>query len=159
MDKDKEKNPEEDNDEKQKQISLTEGGPGEEDEEVVYDVRCKALKEELDDPKDEDDDTKGKDKKSKSAWSTKGVGPLRILKHKTTGAVRLVLRAEPRGNVVINSVPIPAMPYGATGKYVNAPFASDKGGLDKWMLMVKTPDAAKALSEAINKHKKVEKPE
>ncbi|KAJ2899635.1 hypothetical protein MKZ38_002950 [Zalerion maritima] len=147
------------------QINLTEGGPGEEDEEVVYNVRCKALKEELEttiyseSEKDSEKEKNGDRKKSKSAWSTKGVGPLRILKHKATGAIRLVLRAEPRGNVVINTVPIPAMPYNVSGKYVVAPFPSESGGLDKWMLMVKTPDAAKALSEAINKYKKVERPE
>ena len=153
--------PEGDDEEKQAQISLTEGGPGEEDEEVMYEVRCKALKEELDSPRDaeNDKDGKGRQEKSKSAWSTKGVGPLRILKHKTTGLIRIVHRAEPRGNVVINSIPIASMPYSPKGKYCIAPFPSESGGLHKWMLMVKTADAAKALADAINKYKKEEKPE
>ena len=128
---------------------------------MMYEVRCKALKEELDAPKVGENDNDKKDKKeekSKSAWSIKGVGPLRILKHKTTGLVRVVHRAEPRGNVVINSIPIASMPYSPKGKYCIAPFPSESGGLHKWMLMVKTADAAKALAHAINKYKKIEKP-
>lgn len=129
---------------------MTEGGPGEEDEEVLHQVKCKALKEELERVSDSD---KEKTAKTKSAWSTKGVGPLRLLKHKITGTVRLILRAEPRGNIVVNSIPIPNMPYSTKGKYCIAPFVSESGGLEKWMLMVKTPEAAKALADAINKHK------
>jgi len=115
------------------------------------------MKEEKVVPKDEEEKKDGEGEKPKSAWSIKGLGPLRLLKHKTTGSIRILLRGEPRGHVVINALPLPTMEYTPKGKYVVAAFANDKGSLDKWMLMVKTPDAAKALADKIQDVKKENK--
>ncbi|KAM7191476.1 hypothetical protein V8F20_009299 [Naviculisporaceae sp. PSN 640] len=137
----------------QEQISLTEGGPGEEDEAVVYEVRAKAMKFET-----EEDEKK----KQKSPWVTKGVGPLRLMKHKTTGAVRLLLRAEPRGHIALNKAILPNATYKTEqgGKYIKLLAAADDGkGLETWMLQVKTADMGKALAEALETNKKAnEKP-
>ncbi|KAF7533443.1 hypothetical protein G7Z17_g13518 [Cylindrodendrum hubeiense] len=136
--------------EKHEQINLTEGM--EADEEVLHDVRAKVLKfvsatEKLDDKP-----------KSKSPWSTQGVGPLRLLKHKETNTVRLLLRAEPRGNVAMNRAVMPDMSYKADEKYVRLTTSNEAGdGLETWMIQVKTKDLAKELAEALEKHKTLNK--
>ncbi|KAM7203678.1 nucleoporin nup61 [Rhypophila sp. PSN 637] len=135
----------------QEQISLTEGGPGEEDEAVVYEVRAKAMKFE---PAEDDDN---KDKKPKSPWVTKGVGPLRLMKHKNTDAVRVLLRGEPRGHIVLNKAVLPNTTYKTEqgGKYIKFLAAADEGQkLETWMLQVKTANMGKALAEALETHKK-----
>lgn len=147
----------------QEQISLTEGGPGEEDESVVHEVRAKALK--LVTGADSGDDSGSnadKDQaKKKSPWKVQGVGPLRLLKHKTTGSVRLLLRAEPRGHIALNKTVLPEFTYKAEpsgSKYVKLTTATDDGkGLETYMLQVKTPAMAQALAESLEEHKKANK--
>ncbi|KAL2165728.1 hypothetical protein VTG60DRAFT_3941 [Thermothelomyces hinnuleus] len=143
----------------QEQISLTGGGPGEEDESVVHEVRAKAVK--LVTGSDSDDDSGSnadKAKKNKSPWKVQGVGPLRLLKNKTTGSVRMLLRAEPRGHVALNKAILPDFNYKADAKYVKVTTATDDGkGLETWMLQVKTPASAQALAEALEEHKRANK--
>ncbi|KAH7149651.1 hypothetical protein B0J13DRAFT_584120 [Dactylonectria estremocensis] len=132
--------------EKHEQISLTDGL--EADEQILHDVRAKVLKFI---PATEKSDDKPK---SKSPWSTRGVGPLRLLKHKETNAVRLLLRAEPRGNVALNRMVLPNVSYKAEEKYVKMTTSNETGdGLETWMIQVKTKDLAKELAEALEKHK------
>lgn len=134
--------------EKHEQVNLTEGAESE--EETMHEIRAKVLK--FVSPDDQSD---GDDKaKSKSPWATKGVGQLRILKHKETNAVRLLLRAEPRGHVAINRTLLPSMDYKADEKYVRLTTANESGnGLETWMIQVKTKDMAKALAEALEENK------
>lgn len=141
----------------QEQISLTDGGPGEEDEAVVHEVRAKAVKLVID-GKDSDgggDDSSSKDKKS--PWKVQGVGPLRVLKHKTTGAARMLLRAEPRGHIALNKLILPNFTYkpeSTGGKYVKVTTSDDKGtGLETWMLQVKTKELAQSLADALEANK------
>ncbi|KAM0481473.1 hypothetical protein ACHAPX_003584 [Trichoderma viride] len=137
--------------EKHEQISLTEGA--DKDEEVLHEVRAKVLKFV---PAGEASDAE--EKKSKSPWATQGVGALRLLKHKETNAVRLLLRAEPRGNVAMNRSVLPDLSYKADEKYVKMTTSNDKGdGLETWMLQVKTKDLAKSLAEALETHKALNK--
>lgn len=92
--------------------------------------------------------------KSKSPWSTQGVGPLRLLKHKESGVVRLLLRAEPRGHVALNRALLPSMQYRSEEKYVKITTSNEAGdGLETWMIQVKTKDSAKSLAEALEEHK------
>ncbi|KAK6217372.1 hypothetical protein QIS74_07486 [Colletotrichum tabaci] len=135
------------------QLKLTEGGPGEEDEIVVHDVRAKIMKFIL--PGSEEDKDSGDDQpKNKSPWSTKGVGPFRLLKHKNTGAVRMLLRAEPRGHVVLNRSLLPGETYKADKKYVKLTTSNEAGnGLETWMVQVKNEDMAKTLAGALESHK------
>ncbi|KAK3499811.1 uncharacterized protein B0T23DRAFT_306097 [Neurospora hispaniola] len=136
----------------QEQISLVEGGPGEEDESVVYEVRAKAYK--LVAPED-DDDEGSKEKKKPSVWKTQGVGPLRLLKHKNTGAVRMLMRVEPRGNIALNKIILPNFTYkpeASAPKNIKITTATDDGkGLETWMLTTKT---TQALADALEEHKK-----
>lgn len=129
--------------EKHEQIDLTAGGPGEENEQVVHEVRAKALKF---CPRDEGDST--------SPWETKGLGPLRVLKHKETGAYRILLRQDPSGKVILNKGLIPTFKYEATGKTMKLMCANDSGkGLETWMVQVKTEDFAKKLAGVLEENK------
>ncbi|KAK4122395.1 hypothetical protein N657DRAFT_657220 [Parathielavia appendiculata] len=142
----------------QEQISLIAGGPGEEDESAVHEVRAKAVKLVTGIDSDDESGSNAAKAKNKSPWKVQGVGPLRLLKHKTTGAVRMLLRAEPRGHVALNKAVLPDFTYKADNKYVKVTTASDDGkGLETWMLQVKTPAAAQALAEALEEHKKANK--
>ena len=141
----------------QEQISLTEGGPGEEGEDVVLEVRAKALR--LTQAKDETDSESpsGKDNngKAKSPWKLMGVGPLRLLKDKETGMVRLLLRVL-RGDVALNKRVLPDFTYKPEpgGKYVKLTTSDDKGtGLETWMIQLKTKEQATELADALEKHK------
>lgn len=143
----------------QEQISLTDGGPGEEDESAVHEVRAKAVKLVTGGGDSDEESGSNADKgKKKSPWKVQGVGPLRILKNKTTGAVRMLLRAEPRGHVALNKAVLPDFTYKADTKYVKVTTATDDGkGLETWMLQVKTPALAQSLAEALEEHKKANK--
>jgi hypothetical protein len=125
------------------QIDLTAGGPGEEDEEVVHEVRAKALKFS---PKENGDNS--------NQWETKGVGPLRVLKHKETGVSRILLRADPRGTIVLNKGLLSGIKYEAAKKTVKFLTREDHGtGLETWILQVKTPESANALAEVLEASK------
>lgn len=133
--------------EKHEQISLTEGA--EKDEDILHEVRAKVLKFV---PMGEI--SEGEEKKAKNPWVTKGVGSLRLLKHKETNAVRLLLRAEPRGNVAMNRIVLPDLSYKASEKYVKMTTSNETGdGLETWMIQVKTKELAKELGDALEKNK------
>ncbi|RCI13312.1 hypothetical protein L249_1036 [Ophiocordyceps polyrhachis-furcata BCC 54312] len=116
------------------------------DEVVLHEVRAKALK--FTSPRENmADSEEGKKVKAKSPWTTRGVGPLRLLKHRATGAVRLLLRTEPSGNVAVNRTVLPNVVYKADGKYVKVTTSTAEGhGLETWMMQVKTEEAAKELA-------------
>ena len=117
-------------------------------------MRTKALKLVTAKEGSDSESTTSKDKKS--PWKTIGVGPLRVLKHKTTGSVRLLLRAEPRGHVAVNKSLLPNFNYKPEpgGKYVKLTTLNDDGdGLETWMLQVKTKEAAQALAAVLEANK------
>ncbi|KAK6951323.1 hypothetical protein Daesc_007856 [Daldinia eschscholtzii] len=126
------------------QISLINGGPGEEDEVILHEVRAKAIKY-IPIVKGSDDE-----EERKSPWTTQGLGPLRVLKNKTSGSVRVLLRAEPRGHIAMNKAILPDVEYKAKEKTVNFVAASDDGsGLETWLLQVKKPESAQQLGRNI----------
>ncbi|KAF4125662.1 nucleoporin NUP2 [Geosmithia morbida] len=141
---------EEEEGEKHEQINLAD--KEEEGEDVLHEVRAKVLKFK---PASDDDADKPK---SKSPWSTQGVGALRILQNKETKMVRLLMRAEPRGNVAINRALIPDLVYKADEKYVKVATANETGdGMETWMVQVKTKEFAKALADSMEEHKSANK--
>ncbi|KAL1903243.1 hypothetical protein Sste5346_000528 [Sporothrix stenoceras] len=142
----------------QEQISLIDGGPGEEDEAAVHEVRAKALR--LSTGNDESGSESPAAKEKKSPWKTEGVGPLRVLKNKTTGSVRLLLRAEPRGHVALNRALLPDFTYKPepNAKYVKLTTSNEAGtGLETWMLQVKTKEAAEKLADVLEENKSANK--
>lgn len=123
------------------QINLTSGGPGEENEEVLFEVRAKALMF-----------TTTAEEGSK--WTTKGLGPLRVLQDKDTKAVRMLLRADPLGTVVLNKALLSQVTYEAAAKTVKLLANADDGkSLETWLLQVKTVDLAKELAEVLERNK------
>jgi nucleoporin NUP2 len=117
---------------------------------VLHEVRAKVMKF-VPPGQGSDSDDKAK---NKSPWSTKGVGPFRLLQHKTTGGVRMLLRAEPRGHVALNRSLLSEMKYKAEEKYVKLTTSNDNGtGLETWMVQVKTKDLAAALAAALESNK------
>ncbi|RYP74104.1 hypothetical protein DL770_007664 [Monosporascus sp. CRB-9-2] len=135
----------------QEQISLTDGGPGEEDEDILHEVRAKAIKYVP--------VTQGEEGgKPESPWRTQGVGPLRILKNKTTGSVRILLRAEPRGHIAMNKTLLADIEYKAKDKTISFAASKDDGsGLETWVLQVKKPEFAIELSTVMEANKSANK--
>jgi nucleoporin NUP2 len=118
----------------------------------VHEVRAKVLKFVPPGQGSDSEDNK------KSPWTTKGVGPFRILKHKTTGAVRMLLRGEPRGHVALNRTLLPDMNYKAEEKYVKLTTSNEEGtGLETWMVQTKNKDLAVALAAALEANKAANK--
>ncbi|RYO80606.1 hypothetical protein DL762_007569 [Monosporascus cannonballus] len=135
----------------EEQISLTDGGPGEEDENILHEVRAKAIKYVP--------VTQGEEGgKPESPWRTQGVGPLRILKNKTTGSVRILLRAEPRGHIAMNKVLLADIEYKAKDKTISFAASKDDGsGLETWVLQVKKPEFAVELATVMEANKSANK--
>ncbi|KAH8811697.1 hypothetical protein F5884DRAFT_672763 [Xylogone sp. PMI_703] len=124
------------------QIDLTKGGAGEENENIVHEARAKALKYV---PKEEGQG---------SPWETKGLGPLRVLKHKETGNSRILLRADPSGKIVMNKSILGNVEYKASGKTLKLLTAGENGGaLETWILQLKTPEIAESLAKALEANK------
>ncbi|KAI0885751.1 uncharacterized protein GGS22DRAFT_161895 [Annulohypoxylon maeteangense] len=135
----------------QEQLSLTTGGPGEEDEIILHEVRAKAIKY-VSIRKGEEEE------ENKSPWTTQGVGPLRVLKNKSTGTVRMLLRAEPRGHIAMNKALLSDVEYKSKEKTVTIVAASDNGNeLESWVLQVKKPDFAQELVRVLEANKSANK--
>lgn len=122
------------------QIDLTSSGPGEEDEEVLHEVRAKA--------------THFVTKDGKGSWENRGVGPLRVLKNKDTEAVRMLLRGDPSGKILFNKGVLSNATYEAKGKTVKVMALAEKGdALETWVIQVKAPEFAEALAEVLEANK------
>ena len=126
---------------KDEQVSLMDSRPGEENEEVLYEVRAKLMKQ--------DESTKN--------WVSMGVGPLRILRDKDTAKVRMVLRADPGANVILNSsvhkgVEYKPMTNGAGKDTAAMRFADfdNNGNLLQRVLKVKTIAEVQKIAEILS---------
>jgi len=118
------------------QIDLTRGGAGEEEEEVVFEVRARALKA------------------LGSGWAIQGTGVLRVLKHRTSGRSRVLLRADPSGKVVLNAALVRQIDYKLSDSSVQflVPGASQK--LERWAIRVRGQEKAAELSATMESYKK-----
>lgn len=124
--------------EKQEQIDLTSAGPGEEDEDVVMQVKAKALKW---DP-------------ASSSWASKGVGPLRVLKNRESHQTRVLLRQDPSGRIVLNFALSKSFTYESSqSKTVRVPIVGDSGKIESWMIKVGNDDDAKKLASVLEENK------
>ncbi|KAK3338915.1 hypothetical protein B0H65DRAFT_395927, partial [Neurospora tetraspora] len=135
----------------QVQLSLVDGGPGEDSGSVVFEVRAKADKY---DANDDDSNDEGS-KQRRLPWKTQCMGFLRLVKNNTTGEVRLQLHAEPRATLVLDQrldsdYTYREEPCGP--KSVMITVATDDGeGLETWRLITK--GSARALADALEEHK------
>ena len=124
--------------ENEAQVSLMDSRPGEEHEEVLFEARAKLMKWD------------GEDKE----WKSMGVGPFRILKHKETAKIRMVLRSDPNAAIILNSAVQNGITYkvgGDGGKGAAIKFAdvTSTGSFESRILKVKTPELAQKVSEIL----------
>ncbi|OJD21003.1 hypothetical protein ACJ73_07659 [Blastomyces percursus] len=124
------------------QVDLLRGGTGEEDENEVFEARVKALK--LGVPPDSDDE--------KPQWLLQGVGLLRILKNKTTGRARILVRADPSGRVLLNTNLVAAINYKSEGSAVRF-LVPREPKPEQWIARVKKEDIAVELAKVMEKCK------
>ncbi|KXG53230.1 uncharacterized protein PGRI_002800 [Penicillium griseofulvum] len=100
-------------------FDLAKGNGGEEEEIVVFEDKSRVFK--LEDRK----------------WLVKGTGPVRLLKHPVTGRARIVCRAEPSGNVTMNSLLKKEFEYIPTSNSVQFLLPNESGQLSHWAVRVK----------------------
>ncbi|KAJ8062473.1 hypothetical protein OCU04_009006 [Sclerotinia nivalis] len=125
------------------QVNLLESNPGEENEDVIHSVRTRALKFT---PREEGDE--------KSPWDTKGVGPLKVLRHKETKATRILLRSDPSGSIILNKSLLSQVKYEASGKTIKLMTVGDDGkGLQTWVLQLKGNELAEELAKCLEDNK------
>ncbi|KAJ5174297.1 uncharacterized protein N7482_000174 [Penicillium canariense] len=65
-------------------FDMSQANAGEEEETLIFECRARAFK-------------------LATGWTSKGTGIVRLLKHPETGRARIVLRADPGGNVILNT--------------------------------------------------------
>jgi hypothetical protein len=81
-----------------------------------------------------------------------------VLKSKATGAVRILLRAEPRGHIALNKTILSDIEYKVKDKTVNFVAASDDGStLETWVLQVKKAEFAQQLAGVLEANKSANK--
>ncbi|KAL4941877.1 hypothetical protein BDV06DRAFT_172786 [Aspergillus oleicola] len=118
------------------QVDLSRGGAGEENEDVIFEVKkCRALR--LD-----------KDKK----WETIGMGNLRILKDRTTPRSRVLVRADPSGNVLLNARLMKELKYTLNGTSTMFLVPQADGPPEQWAVRGKKDEAA-SIAAAMEENK------
>jgi RanBP1 domain len=129
------------------QLNYMDSRPGEENEDILFEVRTKVLESMT------EKELTAKGSKGEAGWKTRGLGPLRILKNSETGRTRIVMRTEPNARVVVNS------PLIQDNKYDITPSGNDgaslkmgifmEGKLKNWVFKIKTMDVARELVDCL----------
>lgn len=85
-------------------------------------------------------------------WESKGVGVLRLLKNKETGATRVLMRQDPSGYIMINASLLKqeAMYSITSDKNVKMVFAEQDGQLATYMITLKTKELGEDLLKAMH---------
>ena len=118
------------------QIDLASARAGEENEDCLLEVKAQSL--EMQDKK----------------WIKRGVGPLRILKNRSTGRVRIVHRVETVGKIILNVALMEGMTYNhATDKTVNFGVATGTGSINQWTIRVGLKEKAAELASLLEENK------
>ena len=126
--------------EKHEQLDLTARGPGEEDEDVLFAVKAKAMSY--------DSATK--------TWPSKGIGMLRVLKHRETAKTRILMRQDPSGKIVLNAALLGTMKYEyLQSKTIKMAVATDQGKLSTWMLRTGKDEDAVELARILEAEKNI----
>ena len=130
--------------EKHDQLNLSSSGPGEEEEEVLHEVRAKASVWQ----------DAGGEKGTESGWETKGLGPFRILKHRETHKTRMLMRSDPTGRVILNSSLIKGLKYDAPSKTTcRLPMLSESGKIENWVIKVGKGSDAETIAKILEENK------
>lgn len=124
--------------EKHEQLNLAARGPGEEDEDVLFTTKAKAM---------------SYDATTKS-WPSQGVGMLRVLKHQESAKTRVLMRQDPSGKIVLNAALLGTLNYEYTKpKAVKMAVATDAGKLSTWMIRVGKEEDAVELARVLEANK------
>lgn len=116
--------------------------------EVIFEAdMCKVSK--FDEKKTEDG--------MKPAWVEKGKGPVYVLKDKTTGKVRILVKVAPLGRLAMNFAPLKGSPYNVKSKKtVMGAFMdhldktpSKQGKVSSWTILLREPTLAEKLAQAL----------
>ena len=128
----------EDGSEKQEQLNLADKGPGEEDEDVLFAVKAKAMIFESSD----------------KGWVTRGVGRLRVLKHRDTAKTRVLMKQDPSGKIILNAALLGTMKYEhMQSKTVKLGVATDVGKLVTWLIRTGKDEDAVELARILEENK------
>lgn len=136
-----ESNAGEDKDEttKDPQLDLTAAGPGEELEDVLFTIKAKALVYDAE----------------KKNWPGKGVGMLRVLKHRDSNKTRILMRQDPSGKIVLNASLVSTLKYQfSPPKGVKMAIPTDTGKLSTWLVRVGKEEDAMELAKILEAEKK-----
>ena len=92
-------------------------------------------------------------------WQTQGVGKFRVLKNKDTNKCRVLFRAEPTQNIIVNANLLPMMEYasipqGKSGAVKGPFYNGDKETLERWVFKLKTKEMAAELAGIIKDNQK-----
>lgn len=124
--------------EHQEQIDLTSGGPGEEDEERLFEVRGRALEYDVE----------------KRVWVSKGLGPVRVLKHPESGKARILVRQDPSGKIALNAALLSSFDYKhEKPKSIKFVAASETGRLLSYIIRVAKDEDAATLAKILEENK------
>ena len=130
---------------KDEQISLATARAGEEDEDILFEVRAKAREFAVDETAE---------KKGEMSWRVRGLGSLRVLKHRQTKKTRMVMRQDPSGKVVLNAALMETVEYkNRPAKTVSFGAATGSGKMSNWTITVKDNDDAKRLANILESNK------
>lgn len=133
----------------QPQISLMASNAGEENEDLLFEARAGLSRnyKKADLPENT---------KLTEGWNKVGTGSFKLLKNKDDGKCRIVFRAEPNANILLNARIVPTGTYNSTKGGNNGlmtfPVLIEKG-MQMWMLRIKTKEQTDSLVELINENK------
>jgi hypothetical protein len=107
---------------------MSSANAGEEEETVVFECRARAFK-------------------LTTGWVSQGTGVVRLLKHPGTGRARVVLRADPGGNIILNTLLKKELDYARTSNSMQFMVPQADGKPEQWAVRVKAESI-----EALNEH-------
>ena len=132
--------------EKHEQLNLTSGGPGEEDEDIIYEVRAKA--------NIWDENKENEEGEKKGGWETKGLGPFRIMKNRETSKARMLMRSDPSGRIIINSSISKQFKYDAPTKSTfRIPTLSSNHKIETWVVKIGKDSDATEIARMLEENK------
>jgi len=91
-------------------------------------------------------------KSPQGSWTSKGIGPVRILKNKRTGIVSLLMRAMPGGKIIVNTRLLPKFDATGAGKTIRVSIATGPKP-SSWCFRFTTDEAAADFMRTYNENR------
>ena len=110
-------------------FDMSSANSGEEEETLVFECRARAFK-------------------LTTGWVSQGTGVVRLLKHPGTDRARIVLRADPGGNIILNALLKKELDYARTSNSVQFMVPQVDGKPEQWAIRVKA-ESIEAFHENI----------